>query len=164
MVTDERPALTPFEDYVPRLFTASDLAEMPNELESGTVHFELDDGVLISLPLLDFAYGFALASLAGSIGKCNVDEEHGIACCGGTGIILRRNPDRVVGADVAFISIERLPVKLSKEGYLETIPDLVVEVVSKNDTRKYTDRKVNDYLKAGVRIVWVVDPAKRQLV
>ena len=50
------------------------------------------------------------------------------------------------------------------EGYLETIPDLVVEVVSKNDTRNYLARKVNDYLRAGVRVVWIVDPASQTLV
>jgi Uma2 family endonuclease len=44
---------------------------------------------------------------------------------------------------------------------LEIIPDLVVEVVSPTD--KYTDvnRKVETYLKDGVRLIWVVDPQAR---
>src|SRR5262249_13163677 len=56
-----------------------------------------------------------------------------------------------------------LPLRLSPEGYLETIPDLVVEVRSKNDTQPEIDHKVNDYLQAGVRVVWVPDP-ERQIV
>jgi Uma2 family endonuclease len=44
---------------------------------------------------------------------------------------------------------------------IELIPDLVVEVVSPTD--KYTDvnRKVEVYLKDGVRLIWVIDPQVR---
>src|SRR4029453_14079913 len=87
---------------------------------------------------------------------------HGKARSGEVGVLLQRNPDRVVGADAVFIANASLPLRLSPEGYLETIPDLVVEVVSKNDTRPYTRRKVEDYLAAGVRVVWVADPIRRQ--
>jgi Uma2 family endonuclease len=84
---------------------------------------------------------------------------HGKARCGEVAVILRRNPDRVVGADAAFITSASLPLRLSPEGYLETIPELIVEVRSKNDTQPEIDHKVNDYLTAGVRVVWVADPA-----
>src|SRR5262249_42744379 len=84
------------------------------------------------------------------------------ARCGEVGVILWRNPDRMVGADAFFIATASLPLRLSQEGYLETIPDLV-EVVSKSDTRAYTRRKVEDYLAAGARIVWVADPARRTI-
>ena len=70
-----------------------------------------------------------------------------------------RNPDRLVGADAVFIANSSLPIRESSEGYLETIPDLVVEVRSKNDTLPAVQRKVDDYLTAGVKVVWVVDPA-----
>ena len=76
------------------------------------------------------------------------------------GIILWRNPDRVVGADGAFIANRSLPVLRSPEGYLETKPDLVIEVKSKNDSVPYVLRKVDDYLAAGIEIVWVANPEK----
>lgn len=74
------------------------------------------------------------------------------------GIILWRDPDRVVGADAAFIANPSLPIVRSPEGYLETKPDLVVEVKSKNDSGPYVKRKVDDYLNSGVKVVWVADP------
>lgn len=77
------------------------------------------------------------------------------------GVILWRDPDRVVGADAAFVTNESLPVRESPEGYLETIPELVVEIRSKNDTAAYIERKVQDYLTAGVTVVLVVNPASR---
>jgi Uma2 family endonuclease len=62
---------------------------------------------------------------------------------------------------VVFIANRSLPIRQSREGYLETIPDLVVEVRSKNDTQPSIQSKVDDYLKAGVQVVWVADPEKR---
>ena len=79
------------------------------------------------------------------------------------GIVMSRSPDSVLAPDVAFVVKSNLPVRESPEGYLETIPDLVVEVRSKNDSRVHLDRKVADYIAAGVRIVWVVDPAARSV-
>jgi Uma2 family endonuclease len=55
-------------------------------------------------------------------------------------------------------------VRISPERYLETIPELVVEVRSKNDTKPYIERKVSDYLDVGVQLVWVVDPDKSIVV
>jgi Uma2 family endonuclease len=148
-----RPLIEP---YV-RLLTIADLAAMPDDLPSGDVKYELDNGRLIETPppggthgSLQLRFGSELLSFVRErgLGKAWVES----------GVVLWRNPDRCVGPDVSFISQTRLPEKLSPEGYLETIPDLIVEVRSKNDTKPYLKRKVDDYLKAGVRPVWVVDP------
>src|SRR5262249_50075797 len=94
----------------------------------------------------------------------NQGEQRGFGQASGeVGIVLRKNPDRVVGADAVFIANQSLPVRLSPEGWLVTIPELVVEVRSKNDTQPEVDHKVNDYLQAGVRVVLVPDP-ERQIV
>ncbi len=86
-------------------------------------------------------------------------EERGLGeVRGEVGIVLRRNPDRVVGADAAFILTKSLPVRRTKEGYLETIPELVVEVCRKNDTLNEVRAKKEEYFDAGVLLVWVLDP------
>jgi Uma2 family endonuclease len=77
------------------------------------------------------------------------------------GVILRRNPDRVVGPDLVFVAAKSLPAKLSPEGYLETIPELILEVRSKNDTGPEVEAKVREYLAAGVELAWVADPDAR---
>ena len=41
------------------------------------------------------------------------------------------------------------------------MPDLVVEVLSKSNTPKEMNRKLGEYFRAGVRLVWYVDPSKR---
>jgi Uma2 family endonuclease len=79
-------------------------------------------------------------------------------------LILRRNPDRVVGPDAAFVMKRSLPTRTSRENYLETIPELVVEVRSKNDTLSQLRNKAQEYLRAGVQIVWVIDPATKSVI
>jgi Uma2 family endonuclease len=88
----------------------------------------------------------------------------GKARSGDVGVVLGRNPDDIYGPDAVFISNARLPIRRSPEGYLETIPDLIVEVRSKNDTLLALERKAQDYLQAGAVVVWVVDPIKRNVV
>jgi Uma2 family endonuclease len=146
-----------------RPLTAADLATFPTELPTGTVRYELDDGRLIVMAPPGDEHGAVEAGITAALRYQGQNRGHGKVRCGEVGVVLRRNPDRVVGADAVFIANASLPLRLSPEGYLETIPDLVVEVVSKNDTRAYTRRKVEDYLAAGVRMVWVADPIRRQI-
>jgi Uma2 family endonuclease len=80
---------------------------------------------------------------------------------GEVGVTTGRNPDTIRGADVAFISTERYETCRGKRGFLETAPELVVEILSPGDTPKEVDEKVSEYLASGVLLVWVVDPARR---
>ena len=79
-------------------------------------------------------------------------------------VVLDRDPDHVFGADAAFIAKRSLPVRESSEGYLETTPELVVEIRSKNDTKAEIAEKVADYLKAGCVLVWTIDPEPKCVI
>ena len=140
------------------IFTAADLAELPAELPTGPVRYELDNGRLITMSPPAFGHGRLEAKIAARFYEAGDLRGFGKVCCGETGVVLWRDPDRVVGVDVAFIAAASLPVRLSPEGYLETIPQLIVEIVSKNDSAPSVLRKVEDYLQAGVVAVWIVDP------
>lgn len=62
--------------------------------------------------------------------------------------------------DAAFVRKDRLPPHLSKRD-LTIAPDLAAEVLSPTDPAVDVNRKVEQYLAAGVRLVWVVDPDLR---
>jgi Uma2 family endonuclease len=73
-------------------------------------------------------------------------------------------PERVRKADVSFIRLERLTLaQATAEGHLPIAPDLAVEVLSPDDLAYEVDAKVQDYLSAGVRLVWVVNPQARTI-
>ncbi|MBI3466935.1 MAG: Uma2 family endonuclease [Planctomycetes bacterium] len=68
---------------------------------------------------------------------------------------------KVRRADVSFIATGRLPNDEPPDGHILIAPDLAVEVVSPNDLAYEIDEKVEEFLAAGVRLVWVVNPATR---
>ena len=81
--------------------------------------------------------------------------EHGYRCFPWKPRLVRR-------ADVSFIRRERYPWdQLSADGYTTIPPDLAVEVVSPNDAVSDLVEKVGEYLRAGVRLVWIIDPDTR---
>lgn len=81
-----------------------------------------------------------------------------------TGFIIQRDPDTVRAPDAAFISQNRLSADEIPDGYIDLIPDLVVEVVSPNDRRREVREKVEEWLNAGVHLVWVLYPATRSAI
>jgi len=64
--------------------------------------------------------------------------------------------------DVAFVAKDRLDESDIPEGFCPVAPDLAVEVLSPADRPRQVLDKVGEYLGAGVRLVWVIDPASRQ--
>jgi Uma2 family endonuclease len=140
------------------LLTAADLAAFPTELPSGSVRWELFDGELVAMSPPGEIHGRRQAKVVSALDAV-AETALGLGrVWGEVGIVLRRGPDRVVGADAAFVLTRSLPVRRSREGYLDTIPELVVEVVSKNDTGPEVRDKVAEYLAAGVRMVWKLEP------
>lgn len=77
-----------------------------------------------------------------------------------TGFKIESNPDTVRAPDVAFIARDRLP-EVEPRGYPNWVPDLAVEVLGHDDHPADTLEKVAQWLRAGVRLVWVVDSEKR---
>jgi Uma2 family endonuclease len=140
-----------------RPLIAADLAAMPEELPSGPVDFELENGRFVLMSPTGRRHGSLQSRIARALIEQGEDPGHGEAYSE-TGIILSRNPDSVAGPDAMFVTNRSMPIRESAEGYLETIPELVVEIRSKNDTHAYLNRKTAAYLRVGVQLVWIVDP------
>jgi Uma2 family endonuclease len=67
--------------------------------------------------------------------------------------------------DVSFVSWDRLPDhRAPREPIPDLAPDLAVEVISRHNTRKEMDRKLQDYFAAGTRLVWFVYHSPRHEV
>jgi Uma2 family endonuclease len=77
------------------------------------------------------------------------------------GFIIGRNPDRVRGPDIWFVSNARIPENTEK--FWEVAPDLVAEIISPSDTANVIKGKLSDYFLAGTQVVWLVYPLFRQV-
>jgi Uma2 family endonuclease len=121
---------------------------------------ELIRGVLVVREPPSTRHGARAARLAREIG--NFAAEHGLGevFAQDTGFQIAHAPDTVRAPDVAFVAGQRLD-GIPAEGYAALAPDLVAEIVSPGDRPGEILEKVGQWLSAGVRLVWVVDPLQR---
>lgn len=115
---------------------------------------ELIDGRIIPMSPTGGEHGRLESELAALLREHVRQRRLGWVLAGEAGIYTRRNPDRVRGMDVAFISAARLP--RLPAGFLTVAPELVVEIVSPTDRWSDVQAKVEEYLAIGVDVVWVV--------
>ena len=120
---------------------------------------ELVCGVLVVREPAGYQHGDAAARLLVAIANHVSANGLGRVFAAETGFTLARNPDTVRAPDVAFVSTARLPDP-SPRGFAELAPDLTVEVLSPDDRPGEVLAKVGDWLNAGARVVWVVDPVR----
>jgi Uma2 family endonuclease len=80
------------------------------------------------------------------------------------GYVLQRAPDTVRGPDVSFISAARLPPERIPEQFIPGAPDLAVEILSPSSRWTDVEERITDYLDAGTRLVWVIDPRERRAI
>lgn len=63
--------------------------------------------------------------------------------------------------DVSFVAAARIPEEGEPEGAWPMPPDLAVEIVSPADLYEQVIAKIDEYLAAGVRQVWLISPEHR---
>jgi Uma2 family endonuclease len=86
-------------------------------------------------------------------------EQHdlGATFAAETGFKIESKPDLVRAPDVGFVRKARLKKPLPR-GYFPGIPDLAVEVISPEDTKREVAEKINMWLAHGTELVWEADP------
>jgi Uma2 family endonuclease len=143
----------------PRLMTADELLLLPDD---GHRH-ELVRGELRTMSPTGWEHGDHTSVLDGSLGAYVRAHRLGRVVTGEVGFRLTIDPDTVRAPDVAFVRRERLPTADAAPGYFRGAPDLAVEVISPSDRYTDVDEKVGEWLGAGTRLVFVVNPRRRSL-
>ncbi len=140
------------------LLTAEEYFDLPEPTDGSKQ--ELVRGEVVNVPSpgfrhgeVQFQVGFLIKSFlkAKPVGRVATES----------GTVTERRPDTVRGPDVSFYSVARLPLGLEVTKYHTETPDLCVEVVSPSNSMRKLKDKAKEYLFAGVRAVWIVDPADR---
>jgi Uma2 family endonuclease len=124
---------------------------------------ELIDGRIVMGEPAGFEHGRLESNLASELRMFVRRHKLGWVTSGEAGVYTHRNPDWVRGVDVAFISKARLPHGPTHK-FLEVAPELIVEVMSPDDTWAEVRAKIAEYFAIGVLWVWVVAPKERALV
>lgn len=144
---------------IERTYTLEEYERLPEE---DGYRVELVEGRLVREQLPNPEHAWLASKLTGRIREHVRRNRLGLTFAE-VGFVLAVDPPTVRGPDIAFIARENLPRGGLPRGFWTIPPDLAVEVVSPSNTRAEVREKVLEYLAAGTRLVWVVDPHSRSV-
>lgn len=137
------------------LLTGEALAEM------GDIgRCELVEGRLVKMGPTGWRHGKFEWRFGDALGDFVEEHNLGEVLVGEVGLYTQRNPDTVRGADVIYISNERL-AQVKSSSFLDVTPELIVEIMSPDDRWTEVKQKLKEYFSIGVNLVWVADPSDK---
>jgi Uma2 family endonuclease len=142
---------------ITQLMTADELLKLPR----GRFRYELVKGELITMSPAGSEHGAVIMNLAVPLGQHIKANNLGIIFGAETGFKIADNPDTVLAPDVAFISREHIPESGIPKKYWPGAPDLAVEVLSPGDIAREVEKKVGQWLAAGARLIWTINPGRK---
>jgi Uma2 family endonuclease len=135
-----------------KLITADELLKM------GDIgRCELIYGELIMMSPAGFGHGEIALRIGRLLGNFVEENELGVVLAAETGFLVEKNPDLVRAPDASFVRKDRVP-KTYMRKFFPGVPDLAVEVISPNDTKREIAEKINLWLAHGTVSCWVADP------
>jgi Uma2 family endonuclease len=140
-----------------RLYTPEEMLKLPD-----SERYELVDGHLVEpnvSTLSVFVEGMIHARL---LQHCQHEGAGWVFPSGNLYRCFPWRPRLIRKPDASFIRADRLTIEqLNEESWTTIAPDLAVEVVSPNDEAEDLEGRLHDFLRAGVRLLWVVYPKAR---
>ncbi len=142
------------EELKSQVMTAEDLAQLPDRGK----RYELRMRELLMMTPAGALLGRITMILAATLHQYAAQHQLGQVFAAETGFQIHSDPDTVRAPDIAFVARDRIPPEGVPRGFWELAPDLVVKVVSPNDRAADVQDKIEEWLDAGVRQVWVIYP------
>jgi Uma2 family endonuclease len=137
---------------IARATTAEQLLQAP-----GLGPCELVRGELVMMTPAGFRHSRIAQRIAARLTAFVEPNALGVVTTADGGFLLAQDPDTVRVPDAAFVCAHRIPA-VEPSGFFPGAPDLAVEVLSPNDRASEVLSKVQEWLSAGCRAVWVLDP------
>jgi Uma2 family endonuclease len=137
--------------------TAEELWEMP---EVPGKRLELVDGEVVEVSPASARHGLIAGAIHDAIKLHVRRQDLGVVIGDNVGYVLRHDPDHVRAPDVSFLAWDSVPEGDHLDRFVQGPPTLAVEIVSPNDRANDVRERVQDYLEAGTRQVWVLWPQR----
>ena len=147
---------------ITRFMTEDELLRMPDDGN----RYELIEGELRQMPPTGYEHGRSTGNLHSLIAYHVRLNKLGDVLAAETGFVVARTDDgrpTVIAPDIAFVTRGRIPSGTDTFKFLELAPDLVVETLSPSDRAVDVEEKIALWLRAGVRLAVVLDPASRSV-
>lgn len=124
-------------------------------------YLELMDGEVIEKPMPNRIHGTLVAFILRMLGnylaesreaRVHTEVRH-----------LESDDEWVFLPDVSVTLRERTGPAIESDGPEQILPDLAIEVLSPEDRPGRLQRRIAHYMRSGVAILWVIDPADEKL-
>jgi len=90
-------------------------------------------------------------------------DRQGVVAAGEARCRITRNPDTIVGIDVAYFEGVEFDDMSDGDKFYDGPPVVAVEVLSATDEHEDVVQRIRNFLSAGVKQVWVADPDFRSV-
>jgi Uma2 family endonuclease len=160
--------LAPWAQLVPGAprMTADELLAVPED----EWQYELVEGRLVRVSPTGLEHYYVTDMLHTVMRRHALERQLGLVTLPDTGFVLSRpgEPDTVLSPDIAYLStarVQQLPARgtQASKKFLPVAPDLAVEIASPDQYHPEMAEKARLYLASGVRLVWIVWPAQKQV-
>jgi Uma2 family endonuclease len=119
--------------------------------------YEVVNGELVMSPKNNFQHGDICGRILRRIGAHAELHRLGVVCDSSTGFWMNNHNCRA--PDVSFISkTRRAGLKKPTTEFFKGAPDLAIEVLSPNNSRREMEERLRDFFESGAQLAWIIDP------
>ena len=140
--------------------TAEEFWEWASRLENRDRLYELDRGEVVDVPPPTPKHGALCRWTSHLLWNYVLRRGAGRVTSNDTGLLVGRQPDTVRGPDVMLFAESTHLDELTRK-FEESLPQLIVEILSPNDRWSRISLRLSQYQARGVPLVWIVDPEER---
>jgi len=137
--------------------TAEEFFDWVHRDENQPRHFELERGEVVEMSRPGELHCFVCGNVGFVLNAFARRLRKGYVLSNNPGVIVERDPDTVRGPDLAYFEKGKKYGDMNPK-FTEGVPTLAVEVLSPDDHIGKITRRISEFLKSGVRLVWVIDP------
>jgi Uma2 family endonuclease len=131
------------------------IADLDNLPDDGKLR-ELVDGQIVEWDVTTLRHGSVIALLTIIIGGFVRERRLGQLVDADALVKIQSSEHDARGGDLIFYQRDRFPANVDAPA-TDVAPDFVVEVLSPSDRATMVEAKIDDWLRAGVRLLWYVN-------
>jgi Uma2 family endonuclease len=156
------------EATLEKFYTVEEFWELCQLPEYIGRRLELVEGELVEMSPTGGEHGETTVDLTLLVGNFVKRNKLGRLSGAETAYILYQDPDPTIkptirAPDLGFVRLERAPEPFGP-GFIPLVPDLAVEVISPSEKVGDVENKLRDYLRYGVRLIWMIYPGSHVMV
>lgn len=142
-------------------FTADDVLDLP--LPNGVSGYEFVDGQPVPVMPASAIHGELIVEVCRRLANHVIERRLPGKVYSDAGFVLglEHDPERMRGPDVAYVDRRKVAAHPDPERLFRCAPDLAIEIELTSAKKPGGKQRIAEYLEAGVRLVWAIDPHTR---